>query len=676
VSETLASILRAEPDWTALPDATPVSVRTVLKRALTKERKARMPDISVARYLLEDRAEPVHTQLSARPPAPVWRRALPLAIAAVLSAGITLAAVRAIRPVATPAPITRFQIALGEGQTWSSLSRPVVALSPDGTRLVYVADNRLFIRSMNDLKERAIVGSPTSAGTLNLLNPVFSPDGEWIAYWERNQVKKVNAAGGAPVVLGTTGPPFGMTWSGDELLLSLVEGSMRGIFRLPENGGKPELLIGMKNEEAAYGPQRLPDGKTILFTRSQGFGPDRWDRAHVLVQAPGSQAKVLFTGTAARYLPTGHIVFAVGGVLNAVRFDARRLEVLGSPVPVVEGVRRSQSVAAAAHFTVSNSGTLAYLPGSASSSALVSHLALIDRNGTVEVLKIPPGPYEIPRMSPDGTRIAFGSIEGGDAAVWVSDVSGATAPRRLTFGGRSRFPVWSADSQRVAFQSDREGDEGIFWQRADGSGQAERLTRPEKGASHVPESWSPKDERLAFIETRETTSTLWTLSVKDRTVTRFDAVESLTPTGAVFSPDGRWLVYSTRETAGQTSNIMYVQPFPPTGVKYQISPSGDDGHHAVWSRDGKELLFVPGPGRFVSMPVSIDSTFSVGSSVPVPRPFQTAGPLYTRTFDMTPTGKILGLLESSSDAAPAGTQSQIHVVLNWTEELKSRVPSR
>ncbi|OFW20401.1 MAG: hypothetical protein A3H97_20960 [Acidobacteria bacterium RIFCSPLOWO2_02_FULL_65_29] len=203
-------------------------------------------------------------------------------------------------------------------------------------------------------------------------------------------------------------------------------------------------------------------------------------------------------------------------------------------------------------------------------------------------------------MSPDGTRIAFGSDDGKEVSIWIYELSGTSAMRRLTFEGQghNRFPVWSADSQRVAFQSDREGDLGIFWQRADGTGTAERLTKADEGAAHIPESWTPDGERLLYNAGQGSqgassgATALWVLSLKDRKAARFDAVESpaTTLTGAVFSPDGRWVAYASRE--GRTSSAVYLQPFPPTGAKYQISKNADDAHHPVWSPDGAELVFI------------------------------------------------------------------------------------
>ena len=175
-----------------------------------------------------------------------------------------------------------------------------------------------------------------------------------------------------------------------------------------------------------------------------------------------NESKTLIEGGSdARYVSTGHLVYALGGTLFAVPFDLRRLEVTGEAVPIVEGVRRAPDTGVA-QFSFSNTGSLIYIPGPVSTSSAQSSLALVDRKGGLEPLKLPPGAYEHPRVSPDGTRIVFATDDGKDANVWTYDLSGASAPRRLTFGGKNRFPIWSADGERVAFQSDREGDFGIF----------------------------------------------------------------------------------------------------------------------------------------------------------------------------------------------------------------------
>src|SRR5262249_5211185 len=157
------------------------------------------------------------------------------------------------------------------------------------------------------------------------------------------------------------------------------------------------------------------------------------------------------------------------------------------------------------------------------------------------------------------------------------------ALRRLTFEGRNRFPIWSGDSQRVAFQSDREGDLAIFMQRADGNGTAERLTKPEPGVAHIPESLSSDGRTLLFSAKKDATFSLWMLSLADKKVRPFPNVQSAEPIGATFSPDGRWVAYTSNGTAGNTPSPtrgVYVQPFPPTGALYQVPKEFNDFHPA------------------------------------------------------------------------------------------------
>jgi hypothetical protein len=215
--------------------------------------------------------------------------------------------------------------------------------------------------------------------------------------------------------------------------------------RVSEKGGKPEQLVSVKDDELAHGPQMLPGGQAVLFTLAKGIGvADRWDKAQLVVHSlkSGETKGSRRSGADARYVPTGHMVYAVGGTLFAVPFNLAGLEVTGGPVPAVEGVlRASLMTTGSVHFSFSNVGSAIYIPGSAGQQ----DLALIDRKGVVESLRLPPSAYESPRISPDGTRVAIESDDGKDAIVWVYDLAGASAMRRLTFGGRNRFPVWSAD---------------------------------------------------------------------------------------------------------------------------------------------------------------------------------------------------------------------------------------
>jgi Tol biopolymer transport system component len=253
----------------------------------------------------------------------------------------------------------------------------------------------------------------------------------------------------------------------------------------------------------------------------------------------------------------------------------------------------------------------------------------------------------------------------------VYDLTGRSAMQRLAIGGNNRFPIWSADGQRIAFQSDRDGDSAIFWQRADRTGGTERLTKPEPGTAHIPDTWSLDGKHLLFTVASGPSFGLSMLTMSTRSSAPFGNVKSLARATPDFSPDGQWVAYSASET-GTTATQVYVQPFPPTGARYQLfAKTGDLPHHPLWTPDGKELLYVPRIGDLEAVTVQTKPTLVFGNPVRVPRTFPTAAPTTPRTFDMAPNGKIVGVIVPGQ-TAPAPRQRAIHVVLNWFEELKSR----
>jgi eukaryotic-like serine/threonine-protein kinase len=449
----------------------------------------------------------------------------------------------------------------------------------------------------------------------------------------------------------------------------------KGIMRVSPNGGAPELIVTVNDGEEAHGPQLLPGGQHVIFTLAAGTALQRWDSARIVVQSLKSgERKILVEGGSdARYVSTGHLVYAVSGSLFARPFDVRRLEVMGDATPVVTGVSRSVGgVTGVAHFSVSSAGSLVYVPGPVAAWSPRLDLALIDRKGKVERLNLPAGGYLSPRASPDGTRIVFGTDDGKEAIVWTYKLSGSSAMQRLTIGGNNRFPIWSPDGKRIVFQSDRDGDRALFWQPADGTGRAERLTTPNEGEAHVPESWSPTADSLLLTVVKGADMSLWTFSLQDRRATPFGDVHSSDPTGAVFSPDGRWVAYTSTER-GRTT--IYVQPFPSTGAKYPLFAKGFDTPHAVtWSPDGRELFFNPRPGGFEAVSVTTEPTFAFGKPVALPRPFRLSQPAARRSYDITRNGKFLGQIESEQAESSVATAPQINVVLNWFEELRARVP--
>jgi serine/threonine-protein kinase len=582
----------------------------------------------------------------------------------LIGAILAAAAVWTLKP-SPSAPVTRFDVSLPQGQLLNP-NRRALAISPDGSRVVYSASGRLYLRSMSEREPRELPGTGLA------ISPEFSPDGRSIVFFGDSLLKRVilDTAGTATTICEVGPAPASISWNEHGLVFS--EAVSGRIMRVSPNGGKPEVLLDLsKSDELADGPQFLPDGRTLLFSVAKRTATSltRWDSAQVVVQASGtSERKTLIEGGShASYVPTGHLIYTSAGTVFAVPFDVRSLTVTGSAVPVVEGVSRVMAAIGAAHFVFSRSGSAAYVPG----GPLTQHeLVVFDRTGAVTGLKLPRGTFLFPRVSADGKRVAFETSDGKAAVISIYDLSEESSPRRLTFGGNNRFPVWSADGRRVTFQSDREGDPALFWQPADG-GTAERLTTPARGVSHAPESWSPDGQVLLFSEMKEFIWSLWTFSARDRKVAPFSDIKgSSLPTNATFSPDGRWVAYQVGER-GQGEATLYVQPFPATGTRYQIGRGG----RPVWSRDGKELFFVPAPGQFTVVRVTTEPTFTFTNASSLPRRFGIADPANSRPYDTLPDGRLLGVAVPGLNQTGSGP-AQIHVVLNWFEELKARVPAK
>jgi dipeptidyl aminopeptidase/acylaminoacyl peptidase len=371
----------------------------------------------------------------------------------------------------------------------------------------------------------------------------------------------------------------------------------------------------------------------------------------------------------AHYVPTGHLLYQQGGTVFAVPFDLSQLKTTGNAVPVISGVRLAPT--GEMQLAFSETGTLVYMPGP-QNTAEEFDVAIADRTGNLQPLKLPPRSYQTPRVSPDGKRVALTIDSGTESNIWIYDFARATAPSRLTFGGNNRFPVWSSDGQWIAFQSDREGHLAVFRQRADGAGVAERLTRPEKNVVHVPESWSPKADVLLFRAVEGVNATLWSFFIPEGKSAPFGGVQSISATNAAFSPDGRWVAYHVREATKNTDEV-FVQPFPANGSKYQL-PISRDNHHPAWSRDGKELFYIPGPGEFSVIPVTTASGFVFGNPAPVRQVLQNYPPSFPRHFDVTADGKLIGLIPAGQTPSGAAAPNQINVIINWFRDLQQRVP--
>src|SRR5262245_7433717 len=698
VSETLAFVLTKPVDFAALPATTPPAVRRLLSRCLERDRRRRLADASDARLEIEDalsapvEAPPVQTYAQrSRWPGQLLLGAAMLAIGGLVGGlGMWHA-----RPVAPSPAVTRFSIPLPEGQRFTENGLQVVAISPDGSRVAYTANRRLYLRSLSDFEVKPIPGTEVLLGQSN--DPVFSPDGNSIAYVAGRpaSIKRVAITGGAPVTICEGCFPSGVvSWDSEGIVfaqggansptgvLGRASEDVNRIIRVPVNGGQHKLLLNI-TDGFPWNVQMLPGGDSVLF----GFVPNpdsgnlrtagglSFDKNQTIVQSlKASQRRVLLDGAVgARYLPTGHLVYVREGILFARRFDRDRLDLTGEEVPVVEGVRRPSFLGgnspATPYFDVSATGTLVYVPGP-TTTAVQTDLALLDQKSGTTSLKLPPRRYEFPRVSADGKWVAVGVNDDTSANVWIYELSGTSSIRQLTFGGKNVFPVWSPDGRYVAFQSDREGDRGIFRQRADGTGTAERLTKADMGVAHVPDAWSDDGNQLVFDEVKDFGHTLRVLSVRDGKIETLGDIQSGLYLNAVLSPDGHWVAY--RSSSGGASAIS-VQPLPPTGAKYLIG----NGIHPVWSRDGKALFFRQlTTGEFLITHVTTQSGFSFTNPDTLPMAFVDRTSNSTaRKHDILLGCRFLRVV-SAAQGGSGSTREHINVVLNWFTELQQRVPTR
>jgi Tol biopolymer transport system component len=676
IADTLGNVMKVEPNWQRVPASVPPRVERVLRSCLQKKATQRLDSAQAVRLILDGDFDTVapHIPNEASQPAPpaarpLWRRALPFAVTALVVAAVALGAGWQLKP-ADPGPVIRAVHVLPGTRTFRSTANGL-AVSPDGRDFLYNGTGGLYLRSIDAVADRLIPGTERL-----LQDPVFSPDGQSVAFWQDGQIRRIARSGGASVALTPSANPAGLSWEADGTLLYALAD---GVWQVSEDGGEPRRLLTSSAGEIYSYPQRLPGGDWILLTLRPGGAPTA-DRAAVAQSlATGERRTLRSSAAGATYVASGHLVYVYGGVLYAVPFDVKSVRVTGGPVPVVEGVRTVVGDGVP-HLSVSRTGTLAYLPGPVGTPGAASSILEADRAGVVTPSKAAPAPYGHIRASRDGTRLAVDTDDGKEAFVSIHDVAGTSAPRRLTFAGRNRLPIWSPDGQRIAYQSDREGDLAIFVQRADGTGVAERLTKAEKGEAHVPESWSPDGRHISFSIVKASSWSLWILTVDNGMTSPFGDVQSTEAIGSVFSPDGRWIAYHALPAgvdAFAPSAGVFVQPFPATGARYQ-APRISRDFMPLWSPDVRELelFYVPATasGRLAAVRVVTTSGLTFGR--PDSLPFALTGgrlSAATRPFDVLPNGRFVGPGAANADESGAAS-SEVRLVFNWFEELKRLVP--
>ena len=430
--------------------------------------------------------------------------------------------------------------------------------------------------------------------------------------------------------------------------------------------GEPEPLTTPDVEQGEVDhrwPEILPGGEAVLFTIQAN--PIEESQIAVLSLGTREQTIVLRGGSYPRYSPTGHLLYSLQGNLWAVGFDLNRLETVGDPVPVLEGVLTKDE--GVAHYDVSENGSLVYV-AAVSAAAEARTMVWVERQGRETRLSAPPAPYESPRISPDGRYVAVDVVESETSYVMVYDLQRDT-PTRLTVGpGFNRYPVWSPDGERVLFTSNRHGPQNIYSKAANGTGPVERVTTSD--TLQVPQSWSADGQSLVIMDTSLTGG----IDLKLVSFGAESQTEGLIETEfldvyAEVSPDGRWIAYVSGGDGGE----VWVQPFPEVeGGRWQISLDG--GSSPVWGPSGEELFFRRrDTNDMMVVAVETESAFEAGTpEFLFAAPYRSGGPLRTRPWDVAPDGRFLMVREG-----PVGQAANPHIVVvqNWFQELTERVPN-
>ena len=652
MTDTIVAVVTAEPDWNALPASTPARVRELLARCLAKDPKQRLHDIADARLEIDQAMRPGGTSTStaaihATPVAPHARsrawRAVPWALAAIATLVAAVAISDPRRRAEAPVGVmTSFSVDLPDGL---QLTATPPALSPDGRRLAFSALGgsgiAIYTRDLDSFDVRQVAGSEGG------LSPFFSPDGRWLGFHTGSLVKKVPVGGGQASTLARL--PFWVdaaTWTADGQIV--VSGLTGGLWATPSEPGRDGELVEVtridqtRGERVHQHPVALPDGRLLFTIVRDGDNL-------VGVYDPGAKRAYPLgaSGEPVAHLPSGHLVFQQAGRLVAAPFDLAGTKLSQSATPVLPEAVPDQ-------VAFSGTGLVAYLHHP---QGMRRTLVRVDRRGTHERLLSEAGNYRWPRVSPDGRRLAVGTGRN----ISVIDLQNGSRIQ-LQDEGINTEPVWTPDGRRLIYSSYRgsSADADLYWQPADGSGTSELLSS--LPFDQWPTAVSPDGRVLAFYgQPKGQAYGIWTVTL-DQAHTATQVVSSTGfVRGARFSPDGKWLAYSSDET-GRFE--VYVRPFPSLDAKWSVSSEG--GNSPTWSPDGRELFYRSG-SRVMVADVIATPTFSAR-----PPRVLSEGPFDVDIsgdidYDVTPDGQhfVMMLVERSA-------QPRLRVLSGWTPTVSRR----
>jgi eukaryotic-like serine/threonine-protein kinase len=664
VSDVLAGIIKGEPEWSALPKTTPLSMQRLLRRCLQKDVRQRLQAIGDARIAIDetlsgaaaeaDAAVSAGRQPEAKSKTPL-RRALPWALGAIAVFFTDYAAWLALKP-APQQDVIRFAVAPTENMLLPYGGE--MSLSPDGRSLVFLgaapsAPGTLWVRPLDSLTAHQL------PGTEGAFLPFWSPDSQEIGFEAGGKLEKIAVSGGTPQALCDLKGFSGATWSRDGVILFARGGSL---YRVPDTGGEPALVLApdpARQEVDLVDPQFLLDGRHFLFEGYVGLAQQyslavgSLDSKQVVDLGP--------IGSDALYAPPGYIFYLDQNALMARPFNARALRFTGAALPVAPSVARLSGSTNYGYFSVSAAGVLAYQPSAGGGD---NEMTWFSRAGQKLGTAGQPGRYSNPALSADGSRLAVGVGVTGKRNLWVYDLKRGTASR-LTFGSADDYldPVWTGDDSRIFFSADRGGHRDIYEKAANGLGSEEPVFQSAGQQKAINDLSS--DGRYAIYDTSSAgDNELWVLPLLgDRKPVAF-VQGGFSARSARFSPNGRFVAYSSTET-GEPE--IYVRTFPQQTGKWQISPSG--GTEPMWRRDGKELFYFTPDNQLMVVPVSTDAgSFQAGIPKPLFQPHLVSFSTWRNIYVPSPDGQRFLMLTPAGEAKP----EPITVVVNWPALLRQR----
>ena len=677
----LGAILKDEPPSVAAAQPlVPPALDRIIRTCLEKDPNQR---VQSAHDLLLNLQWIAEGGSAAGVPAPVLarRRSRERSIwlaAIIATALLGLLAGWLVKPIPTQTfPTRRFLHTLPAGQSFTRTGRHAVAIAPDGSFFIYVANNQLYLRRMNELEAQPIKGTQEDP-----VEPVISPDGQWVAYCvlpvqvgaasaagqPSAALKKIPVTGGAPIVLATVGFPFGASWQGDTIVLGQ---GPAGVVTVPQGGGTPTNVVTLKSaDEVASMPQILDESGTLVFTLTSR-GLSTWNDADIVAQSLHSGERTVIVKGAhdARVLPGGLLTYVRAGTLFAGRFDPARPARVADAAPLVTGITAATNVGSAGpgQYAISTDGHLTYLADPGQAQGAKRSLVWIDRDGREEPIAAERRSYVSARVSPDGARIALDEGQGLTRSIWIWDVQHDILQRLTSELDQSekRAPVWLPGSRSLIYSATGNGRSVVIRVAADGTGTPEELIEDKEGLL-VPKSMSRDGQQLLYTRWTSTTSAdITSVPISgDRTPRPLIATPAIED-NPVVSPDGRWLTYQSEESG---RHEVYVRTYPDVNAgRWQISANG--GTHPVWSRNGRELFFETPEGRLAAIKVDSGETFEYGKPTLLfdVKPYFIAFP--TTTYDVAPDGRFVFIKDAPVQAATP----TIVFVEHWLDEARARL---